>query len=123
MTEFLRWQDILDIIVVSIIIYRVLLFIKGTRAIQLLVGVIIVLFVFYVSKKLELFTLNWILGNFVGSIIIILVVIFQDDIRRMLLAIGRSPFLRKISYIEETMFYDSIANACNIMGKRKIGAL
>jgi len=123
MTEFIRWQDILDIIVVSIIIYRVLLFIKGTRAIQLLVGVIIVLFVFYVSKKLELFTLNWILGNFVGSIIIILVVIFQDDIRRMLLAIGRSPFLRKISYIEETMFYDSIANACNIMGKRKIGAL
>jgi len=123
MTELIRWQDILDIIVVSIIIYRVLLFIKGTRAIQLLLGVIIVFFIFYISKKLELFTLNWILNNFVGSIIIILVVIFQDDIRRMLLAIGRSPFLRKISYIEETMFYDNIANACNIMSKRKMGAL
>ncbi|HPU29072.1 MAG TPA: diadenylate cyclase CdaA [Syntrophorhabdaceae bacterium] len=123
MTELIRWQDILDIVVVSIIIYRGLLFIKGTRAIQLLIGVIIVLFIFYVSKKLELFTLNWILNNFVGSIIIILVVIFQDDIKRMLLAIGRSPFLRKISYIEETRFYDNIANACNIMGKRKTGAL
>ncbi|MCX7965665.1 MAG: diadenylate cyclase CdaA [Syntrophorhabdaceae bacterium] len=123
MIEIFRWQDALDIMVVSFIIYRILLFIKGTRATQLLVGVIIVLFVFYISKKLELFTLNWILGNFVGSIIIILVVIFQDDIRRMLLAIGRSPFLRRITYLEETIFYDNIANACNIMSKRKTGAL
>lgn len=123
MTELFRWQDALDIIVVSFIIYRILLFIKGTRATQLLIGIIIIFFVFYVSKKLELFTLSWILGNFVGSIIIILVVIFQDDIRRMLLAIGRSPFLRRISYLEETMFYDTLANACNIMSKRKIGAL
>ncbi len=123
MTDILRWQDILDILLVSFIIYRILVFIKGTRAIQLIVGLIIVLFVFYISKKLELFTISWILGNFVGSLIIIVVVIFQDDIRRMLLALGRSPFLRKITYLEESMFYDILANVCVIMSKRKIGAL
>jgi len=123
MTEFLRWQDILDIILVSFIIYRILVFIKGTRAIQLIVGLIIVLFVFYISKKLELFTLSWILGSFVGSLIIIVVVIFQDDIRRMLLALGRSPFLKKITYLEETLFYDILVNTCVILGKRKTGAL
>ncbi|HOV89362.1 MAG TPA: diadenylate cyclase CdaA [Syntrophorhabdaceae bacterium] len=119
----IRWQDIIDILIVSFIIYRILVFIKGTRSIQLIVGLIIILFVFYVSKKLELFTLNWILGNFVGSLIIIVVVIFQDDIRRMLLALGRSPFLRRITYLEESLFYDNIVNACVIMSKRKIGAL
>jgi uncharacterized protein (TIGR00159 family) len=123
MLTLVRWQDILDILVVSFIIYRTFLLIKGTRASQLIVGVIIIFFVFYLSKKLELFTLGWILNNFVGSIILVIVVIFQNDIRRMLLALGRSPFFKKISYVEETLFYDELSKACIIMSKRKIGAL
>ena len=123
MVSSLRWQDILDILVVSFIIYRTFLLIKGTRAIQLIVGFIIVFFVFYISKKLELFTLGWILSNFVGAIIFVIVVIFQNEIRRVLLAIGRSPFFKRITYVEETLFYDELLNACSIMSNRHIGSL
>jgi diadenylate cyclase len=123
MIPTIRWQDILDVLIVSMILYRTFLLIKGTRAIQLIIGFIMIFFVFYFSKKLELFTLGWILNNFVGSIILVIVVIFQNDIRRMLIALGRSPFFKNITYVEETMFYDEFSNACIIMGKRKTGAL
>ncbi|OPY65249.1 MAG: DNA integrity scanning protein DisA [Syntrophorhabdus sp. PtaU1.Bin050] len=123
MTGILRWQDILDILVVSFIIYRTFLLIKGTRAIQLIIGFIVVFFVFYLSKKLELFTLGWILSNFVGAIIFVIVVIFQNEIRRVLLALGRSPFFKKITYVEETLFYDELSNACVVMSSRHTGAL
>jgi diadenylate cyclase len=126
MIEFfnnMRWQDIVDILVVACIIYQVFLLIKGTRARQLVVGLIIVFLAFYVARKLELFTLGWILNNFVASIVIVIVVIFQDDIRRLLLSLGRSPFFKKITYVKETLFFDELADACTVMGKRRIGAL
>ena len=81
MITHLRWQDVLDVLIVAFIIYRTFLLVKGTRASQLIVGVIIVVFVFYLSKKLELFALGWILNNFVSSIILVIVVVFQNEIR------------------------------------------
>jgi diadenylate cyclase len=119
----IRWQDILDVLIVAFIIYRVLLFIKGTRALQLVIGLAVVFAVFYLSRKLELFTLGWILNNFVASIVLVIVVIFQNEIRRVLFVLGRSPFFRKISYVEETHFYEELTNACVVMSKRKTGAL
>ncbi len=119
----IRWQDILDIIIVAFIIYRVFILIKGTRAIQLLLGLVIVMFVFALAKRFELFTLSWIFNSFIGSIVFVVIVIFQDDLRRLLLALGRSPFFRKISYVKETMFLDELTNACLVMKKRSTGAL
>jgi len=121
--NLIRWQDILDVAVVAFIIYRIFLLMQGTRARQLIIGLVIVFFTFYLSRKFELFTLGWILNNFIGSIVVVIVVIFQDDIRRLLLALGKSPFFRRISYVKETLFFDELVNACSIMGKRKIGAL
>ena len=123
MMHLMRWQDVLDILIVAFIIYRILLLIKGTRALQLVLGLIIVFFVFYVARRLELFTLGWILNNFVSSILLVIVVIFQNEIRRVLFVLGRSPFFRKITYVDETLFYDELVNACTVMGKRKTGAL
>jgi diadenylate cyclase len=122
-TGFLRWQDLLDIFIVAFVIYRVFLLMKGTRAVQLVVGLIIVLFAFYVAKQLDLFTLGWILNNFVASILLVIVVVFQNEIRRVLFALGRSPFLSKITYVEETLFYDELVNACVAMSARRVGAL
>ena len=123
MITVLRWQDALDVLIVAFIIYRTFLLVKGTRASQLIVGVIIIVFTYYLSKKLELFALGWILNNFVTSIILVIVVVFQNEIRRVLLALGRSPFFKKITYVEETLFYDEISNACMVMAKKKTGAL
>jgi diadenylate cyclase len=119
----LRWQDFVDVAVVAFIIYRIFLLIQGTRARQLIVGLIVVLFTFYVSRRLELFTLSWVLNNFIASIVVVIVVIFQDDIRRLLLSLGRNPLFRKITYVEETLLFDEIVNACAIMTAKKTGAL
>jgi diadenylate cyclase len=123
MPDAVRWQDIADIAIVAFIIYRGLLLIKGTRALQLVAGLAVAFFAFYLAKRLELFTLGWILNNFVASIALVVVVIFQNEIRRVLFALGRSPFFGKISYVEETLFYDELVNACVAMSKKRTGAL
>jgi diadenylate cyclase len=123
MAHAVRWQDVLDVLIVAYIIYRILLLIKGTKALQLAVGLIMVFSAFYISKKLELFTLGFMLNSFVSSIVLVIVVIFQNEIRHMLFVLGRSPFFRKITYVKETLFYDELVNACTIMGKKKTGAL
>jgi diadenylate cyclase len=123
MTSHIRWQDILDVIIVAYIIYRGLLLIKGTRSLQLIIGLAVIFLVFYLARTLDLFTLGWILNNFVVSIAFVLVVIFQNEIRRVLFTLGRSPFFSKISYVEETLFYDELANACSVMSSRKCGLL
>ncbi len=123
MLSFLRWQDIIDILVVAFIIYRTFLLIRGTRAIQLVVGLTMVFLAFYIARKAELFTTGWILSNFVGSIVVVIVVIFQNDLRRILLALGRSPFFRKIGYVQETLFYEELASGCQAMASKRLGAL
>ncbi len=123
MSHIVRWQDVLDVLIVAFIIYRLLLLIKGTRALQLVIGLTVVFFAFYISRTLDLFTLGWILNNFVAFAGLIIVVIFQNEIRRVLFALGRSPFFRKITYVDETLFYEELANACVVMSKRRTGAL
>ncbi len=119
----LRWQDVLDVFIVAFIIYRTFILLKGTRATQLVIGAIIVFFVFYLSQHLELFALGWILNNFVSSITLVIVIVFQNEIRRVLLMLGRSPFFKKITYVEQTLFYDELTNACAAMAGKKMGAL
>jgi diadenylate cyclase len=123
MTGIVRWQDVLDILIVAFIIYRGLLLIKGTRALQLVIGLAVVFLVFYLARRLDLFTLGWILNNFVTSIVLVIVVIFQNEIRRVLFFLGRNPFFGRISYVEETLFYDELVNACSVLSKRKTGGL
>ena len=115
--------DTLDIVLVAFIIYYALTMIEGTRALQVLLGLILLFVLFYLSQG-GLFTLNWILGQFLGSIILIVVILFQHDIRRGLAAIGRRPFLLRISpgktresYVEE------IVKASSYLANHKIGAL
>ena len=123
MTDAIRWQDIVDILIVAFMIYRGLLLIKGTRALQLVIGLGVVVFVFYLSRRLDLYTVGWILSNFVGAIALVIVIIFQNEIRRVLFSLGRNPFLSKLSYVEETLFYDELCNACAVLSKKKSGAL
>ena len=88
----LRWQDVLDILIVAYVIYRIALLIRGTRTMQMVVGLLVVAGAFVGSQLLGLFTLNWLLNNFLGSLFVILVVIFQSDIRRALTRVGTPIF-------------------------------
>ncbi|OQY24192.1 MAG: hypothetical protein B6I37_03815 [Desulfobacteraceae bacterium 4572_35.2] len=90
MMKDFRWLlDVLDIALVAFIIYRIILLIKGTRAVQMMLGLAVILAVYVASQITGLYTLQWILDNFITSIVLVVVVIFQSDIRRALMHVGR----------------------------------
>lgn len=119
----IRLLDLLDVSIVAFIIYRIILLIKGTRAVQMLLGLAVILAVYLASRVGDLHTLNWFLSNFLSSIILVIVVIFQNDIRRALMHVGRNPFFGSMSYREESEVIDEMVKACVALGNRKIGAL
>lgn len=119
----MRWIDVLDIILVSYIVYRLLLLIKGTRAVQMLTGLGVLGLAFVASIRLELFTLHWLLSYFFDSLILIVIVLFQDDLRRALTHVGKNPFFSSASAEEEREMVDEIAKAATRLAKDRTGAL
>lgn len=120
----LRWVlDLLDIGLVAFLIYRIILLIKGTRAVQMLIGLIVILAVYFVSRVAGLFTLHWLLDNFLSSIILVIIVIFQADIRRALIHVGRNPFFAELTPKEGDEVIDELVKACVNMANKRIGAL
>ncbi|HXW85320.1 MAG TPA: diadenylate cyclase CdaA [Candidatus Binataceae bacterium] len=116
-----RWQDLLDVLIVAYVIYRIILLIRGTRTMQMVVGLVIVGVAFVASQALGLFTLNWLLNNFLGSLFVILVVIFQADIRRALTRVGAQSFFGPRTAAATAA--EEIATATAWLAARKIGAL
>ncbi|MDH3974642.1 MAG: diadenylate cyclase CdaA [Deltaproteobacteria bacterium] len=121
--EFSWWRDTLDILVVAFIIYRVLLLIQGTRAVQMLKGFSVIFLVYFISQKAELLILHWILTNFLSSIILVIIVIFQHDIRRALTRVGTVPFFTYSETVDESRVIDEIMKAAVSLANKKIGAL
>lgn len=117
----MRLLDILDILLVSYIIYRIILLIRGTRAVQMLVGIALIISIYFLSGKLELQTLHWLLKTFLGSILVVLVILFQTDIRRALTQMGKTPFHKTADVAEKDM--EEIVRAATYMARRRIGAL
>lgn len=115
----------LDIAIVSYLIYRVLLLIRGTKAFPILLGLVLVTISFFVSKDeyMGLSTLNWVLEKFIAAFILLVIVIFQDDIRRGLAEVGRSRLFRGAEAVVETHVIEEIVRACGAMSSRRIGAL
>ncbi len=119
----MRWIDLLDIGIVAFIVYRILLLIKGTRAMQMLTGLGILGIGFFLSSTLELFTSHWLLSYFFDYLILIVIVLFQDDLRRALTHVGKNPFFAGASAEEEREMVDEIARAATRLARERIGAL
>ena len=124
-----RLWDLIDILVVAFIIFNVLMLIRGTRAVQLVVGLAVLFGVYVVSRLLGLYTLQWLL-SYVGIVVpIALLVLFQPEIRRMLEQIGRggvslvglSP--HGLDREAAIRLVNDVARAARVLGSRKIGAL
>ena len=88
------WWDLLDIAIVSFLIYEFLLLIRGTRAVQMGVGTLLIVALFYVSRLAPLQTVNWLIRNMLLYVAFAAIVIFQSDIRRALAHFGQAPFFR-----------------------------
>jgi uncharacterized protein (TIGR00159 family) len=119
----LRLIDLLDVGIVAFIVYRILLLIRGTRAMQMLTGLGILGIGFFLSSTLELFTTHWLLSYFFDYLILIVIVLFQDDLRRALTHVGKNPFFSSASAEEEREMVDEIARAATRLANERIGAL
>ncbi len=120
----IRLWDVIDIIIVAFIIYRIILLIRGTRAVQMRVGLVVVLGLYIVSLRVGFFTLHWILSNFIASMILVIIVIFQDDIRRALTRVGRNPFFSSSSdKLEKVEIIEEVVRASLALVEKRLGAL
>jgi len=129
LTSFLHrtpigWWDLVDILVVSILIYEVLKLIRGTRAVQMALGGGVIVALFYGSRWFHLETVNWLIRNLVGYIVFAVIVLFQSDIRRALAHLGRAPFFRyfaKAESAEESI--EELIVAAGMLASQQIGAI
>lgn len=115
--------NILDVFLVAWLIYRCMLWVRGTRAQPMIIGMIIIGFVYIISRYIGLVTLNWILGNFLGSVILVIVILFQEDFRRALINLGLLRGLSADVPKEMEVAINEIAHATTELSEKKVGAL
>lgn len=113
---------LIDILIVYYAIYRILLLIKGTRAAQMVIGLVLIGAGFFAAKQFELATVSWLLDNLINYFIIIIIVVFQNDIRRGLHRMGQNLFAFGRTY-EETHVFEEVIRAVEQLAKARIGAL
>jgi uncharacterized protein (TIGR00159 family) len=113
---------VVDVALVYYLIYRLMLTIRGTRAAQMVVGIVLVGAAFFIAERVELSTVSWLLDNFISYFIILIIVVFQADIRRALGRIGQNvmPFGRKP---ETTLIVDEVVAAVAQLARGRIGAI
>jgi len=116
-------RDALDIAVVTALIYWVLLLVRGTRAVQVMVGLVVLVLLSLLADLFQLFALRTILLFFLPSAPLIVVVLFQNDIRRGLARVGRGLFLRSVTARMESQMLEEVVRAAQTLSKRRIGAL
>ena len=119
------WSTIsvaLDILLVAVVMYQVLVMIRGTRAAPMLAGVAVVAIIFYLARIGELTTLNWLISRLVPYVLFALIVVFQSEIRHVLANVGRRLRFGRGS-ASESDTYDDIVLAANLFSQHQTGAL
>ena len=118
------WWDLLDIAIVSVLIYEFLKLIRGTRAVQMAAGSLLIVALFYISRLAPLQTVNWMIRNMLVYVAFAAIVIFQSDIRRALAHFGQAPFFRYFYRQEaanETI--EEIVVAATMLSSQRVGAI
>jgi uncharacterized protein (TIGR00159 family) len=125
--EFVResfhpFWDTLDVLAVALAVYWLLLLIRGTRAVQILIGLLLLLAVRVVSDWAQLATTALILDTFLSSAVLIIIVLFQHDIRRALARVGGGLF-PGVSRREESQMLEEVVRAAQALAQKRVGAL
>jgi diadenylate cyclase len=117
-----RLQDAVDIGIVAFIVYSLIELIRGTRAARMLIGLCIVVLIYLSSRVFDLYTVNWILDNFLSSVLLVIVIIFQHDIRRALVQVGSRPIFGAASGLRGQDL-EEILRAVVTLASRRVGGL
>ena len=117
------WNAVIDVFIVAVFIYQILLLIRGTRAVQMALGVGFFVLFYYMSRWLQLETVQWILTNILPYFVFGIIVLFAAEIRRALANIGKNPLIRRFSSSPLIETYDDIVLAANTLASQRIGGL
>ena len=116
----LRLMDLLDLFLVLVVVYRILHLTKRSGAVQILSGLGILAIAYLGSIWFELMTFNWLLEKFFSNLFLIVVILFQTEIRQALAQIGSNPFLSGASRVEETHIVEELAKGVVMMAQKGV---
>lgn len=129
----LRILDIVDIVLIAALLYYLYKLVKGTVAVNIFIGIVIIYFVWKLTQLLQMEMLSNVLGEFIGVGMFALIVVFQQEIRKFLLMIGSTNFARRRKFLQTLKLIkddletpndvEAIVRACENMGKTNTGAL
>jgi len=115
--------DVIDILLVSFIFYRLYLAMRGTIAVQIFVGLLIILAFSFTAQALNLKAMSWILRTLTDIWVIAFIILFQPELRRLLVLVGRNPVVRMFLKMDVDESIDEVVAAVSEMSRKKIGAL
>lgn len=129
----LRILDVVDIVLIAALLYYVYKLVKGTVAVNIFIGIVIIYFVWKLTQLLQMEMLSTVLGEFIGVGMFALIVVFQQEIRKFLLMIGSTNFARRRRFLQTLKLIkedletpndiEAIVKACENMGRTNTGAL
>ena len=119
----IRAVDVLDILLVAFIIYWVLLFIRGTRAVQMILGLLILMILYVISKRVGMVTFQWLVGNILGNLLVVVVVVFQSEIRRALAKIGQWRLIGGHGLVRGAEVLEELSRSAFLLARDRTGAL
>jgi diadenylate cyclase len=117
------WRDALDVLIVTFLIYQLLLLIRGTHAVQMALGALVLVLVYWVSNLLDLETVNWLLRTFLPYVVFGIIVVFQAEIRKALAHLGKTPMLGAFQSENTEGVIDEIVLAATTLASNKTGAI
>ena len=121
--QLVTWRDVLDVVLVAVVIYNLLLLIRGTRAVQILYGILLLVGVYYLARLGNLLALQTTLSAFLTILPFAIIVLFQDEIRRALAQFGSKPIWGIGSHQRVETVFNEVVLAATAMAARRVGAL
>lgn len=118
---FSIWRPILEILFIWFLIYYVIRLFQGTRAMQLLMGLILLIVIFNIARFFELYTINWVLTKLFAVGVVAFLIIFQPEMRRALARIGQNTFWG--GFLKKGGTVDELVQACEYLSRNRVGAL
>jgi uncharacterized protein (TIGR00159 family) len=119
----LRWWDVIDVLLVAFIVYQLLQFIRGTHAVQIALGGLVLVVLYWASVLGNLQTVNWLLRTFLPFLVFGIIVVFQAEIRKGLAHLGRAPFLGGAARRRQEEIVDEVVLAATSLSSERTGAI
>ncbi len=122
LTQF-QLRDVADVLIVAYVLYRGMLLIRGTRAVRMAVGMLLMFVIYIIARRLELRTVDWVLSNVFTYFVFAILILFQSEFRKALANLGRTPFFGGLAAPIAKEPFDDIISAATAMAKVRRGAL